>query len=90
MITQILLKDFIYFLRVNNAYTAYRHNIILNKPNLFFEVEKRGEEELLQAAFCWSVTKEGYDYWAELHNKWLIKLYEQKGNMAIYNILKRE
>lgn len=71
--------QFITFLKENNAYSAYKHNI--RTPNFSSELTNDlanlvnrfdGEcDELISYSFNWKMTKEGGSYWYHLHLKWL-------------------
>lgn len=73
------IKQFITFLKENNAYSAYRHNI--KTPN--FPKERTNElanlvnkfegecSQLMDYSFDWVITKEGHTYWGDLYIKWM-------------------
>lgn len=65
-------KEFVRFLKENNAYMKYRINLknyCMNNSD-FFHLPKTSGNKLLGYAFFWDETKEGYTFWKELNNKW--------------------
>lgn len=74
-----LLKQ---FLIDNNCYHSYMFNIInrhkCKGEDLFNIIILRKAECYINGVFAWCFTKEGYDYWNEINNKWdelISKLY---------------
>lgn len=69
-------KEFFKFLKENDALEKYLSNIdITELPSLF---EMCTPRSYIALAFFWSSTKEGWDFWSNLHSKWLI--YLEDGN----------
>lgn len=80
----MLLKCFIKFLKEEKAYTSYRKNL-MKEPDVnlvkrnFFNKKIKNENiseagSLILGAFTWRETKEGYNYWHNLAEKWSNKL----------------
>lgn len=71
----IPLNKFIFFLKKNDIYDAYLYNLKKDKityPNNFIELYKYTNEAYYVAkGFIWYNTKEGYEYWEIINNKWL-------------------
>ena len=73
----MLLKRFIKFLKEEGAYEQYR-TLILKQPNyncvkmsiLSKNIESQ-KSSLIMGAFTWHDTKEGCDFWREIHKKWI-------------------
>lgn len=71
------IKFLVRFLKEKNAYSRYRHNLFLEKGYYsrgFLKTYMNGG--ILSNAFVWRTTKEGYEYWKELHYEFLKKYYE--------------
>lgn len=68
------LKEFITFLKQNNAFLSYRTNLYLNKNVQDFftiPIEKFMISGLLTRAFIWEDTKEGVKFWRNLNMQWI-------------------
>lgn len=69
-------KEFIQFLKQNNAYEQFMFNF--KKQNDFFRTKKSNFVnysptdlwKYVDYAFNWNKTNEGWDYWAILDKKW--------------------
>ena len=59
-------SSFIHFLRINGAKRIFTSNAGWLYENLFIEQPK----DYIQMAFDWSETKQGYDYWNNIDEKW--------------------
>lgn len=70
-------KLFIKFLKDNKAYETFMFNLN-SKKGFFFTPKKFFNntfyEDFVSNAFAWAETKEGYDYWDELEDKWFDNL----------------
>ena len=66
-----LPKDFILFLKENNAYEKYIHNLSTIKSNNFNKKIKK--RDLILYAFKWKTTKEGHIFWEDIYHKWMKK-----------------
>ena len=75
---QFIKQQFIQFLKQNNAYEQYMLNFN-NRSKMskyyskkaFKKYFKFTEEKLLITnAFDWDKTKEGFDYWDKIDDKW--------------------
>lgn len=85
MNTKIYLKKFYSFLKRNDAtsnflfnfITYHKNGTILNKNEivnfLVSEIEK-SECSFIDDAFTWSDTSEGFNYWCDLHYKWMSEI----------------
>lgn len=76
-----LIRDFINFLKNEKCYVQFRHNVqkLNNKESFFYlnDFEPCDKEYMivqlrliLIKAFVWTNTKEGNDFWTQLHEKW--------------------
>ena len=65
-----MFNIFIRFLKDNNCYTQYQRNL---KKYLSI-VKKFDKLHYVIAAFTWSETKEGIEFWNDIDMKWRIKL----------------
>ena len=82
--------SFIQFLKDNDAYEAYMHNVKIEnhrwdekeKYKTFEEIKKLHPINWLQA-FSWIYTKEGYYFWNKLDTKWE-QLYRKNINNIIW------
>ncbi len=61
-------KEFFKFLKENNALEKYLSNFDAVKPSTFFKIS--APRSYIALAFAWSSTKEGWDFWSNLHTKW--------------------
>lgn len=69
-------KEFFKFLKENDALEKYLSNIdITESPSLF---EMCTPRSYISLAFTWDDTKERWDFWSDLHRKWL--MYLEDGN----------
>lgn len=84
---KIILKRFIAFLKQNGAYQIYLNNISrergVSESTLFiksaFDIwEDYKGKCLINRAFAWSTTEEGYVYWNNIHKKWMEMLFKNK------------
>lgn len=78
-----ILHFFIMFLIKENAFISYKKELIRNKGNIddlcdfcsindIFKFEKKIRPfELINNAFRWTNTLNGYDYWYNLYSKWM-------------------
>lgn len=63
-------EKFIHFLQENNAFDAYMHNAETLKPAGNMENILNFPKAFITTAFNFSSTKEGVQYWMDLHKKW--------------------
>ena len=70
------------FLIDNDCYHSYMFNIInrhkCEGEDLFNFIISQNIYSYINGVFIWNLTKEGYDYWYEINNKWeqlINKLY---------------
>ena len=56
------------FLHKHNALDAFRRNISLYSEE---DEEPRRPINQLNEAFNWSTTPQGFNFWRELHGKWV-------------------
>lgn len=79
---KIKLKFFFRFLKDNGIYSAYKRNIFNPKTYNQFQKQdknwslekcarKHGVDTLITMLIAWDKTKEGYNYWCNLHCKYL-------------------
>lgn len=69
-------KNFIQFLRDNNALTEFKANLKKSKKNMLELLIRIYEENYapcnyLVGAFVWRKTPEGFDFWCDLNHEWL-------------------
>ena len=84
-------KKFIRFLKEKGAYVAFKRNFsldylrewfdneykqIVNGKNYYEVVEKIN---YISEAFHWIDMPEGFDYWDELHRKWVQNVFKEEG-----------
>lgn len=66
-------KEFIAFLKINNCYFEYKENFINDsyypKFREFIHFEPR--KKYISYAFFWKNTPQGYEYWYDIHYKWI-------------------
>ena len=89
-----LRKEFKNFLKENDAYCSFIVNMtksFLKHPNSeediniihwFFKLEDDltiSADGLIDKAFDWEPTKEGFDYWCDIEQAWVNKLTELVG-----------
>lgn len=79
----IMFKNFIRFLKSENAYAKYKINLFnpsvksniktffLSKDNVLIN---KVSGSYICGAFNWRKSKEGYNYWRDLDEKWSNKL----------------
>lgn len=84
-------KHFIKFLKEEDVYEAYRYNFITYGNNSLKDVIFHNKdllntssiyyENLIMSAFTWAFTKEGVDFWSEIHKKWrkIVRKLKNKG-----------
>lgn len=65
------LKEFKQFLIDNNCLESYLYNL---KHFKFSSVSTAPFHRLILYAFKWAATKEGWDFWDKLDNKWKIRI----------------
>ena len=82
---QRLLRNFIAFLKSKNIYSKYinyltsersrlwRRNNVPPLPFIVSEIQKKNGIDLIAEAFLWSATKEGRNFWDEIHQAWRLK-----------------
>ena len=76
MTKENIKEQFFEFLKENSCYNKYFNNI--NSPLIGFStLEKilRFPIQLINFAFDWDLSEEGYDYWNHISNKWILKLF---------------
>lgn len=80
-------KEFRKFLIENNAYENYRGNLYKYEYKMHNDLSEVISPTVLTSiipnnyimfAFIWSDTKEGNEYWQNLHNKWNTKINNLK------------
>lgn len=62
-------KEFFKFLKENDALEKYLSNFDAIKLSKI-----SAPRSYIALAFAWSSTKEGWDFWSNLHNKWVKNL----------------
>ena len=62
-------KEFFRFLKELGVYTEYR-KYVQGKHNLKNLLEVYNKEQYIEAAFDWSMTKEGHEFWFKIHIWW--------------------
>lgn len=63
-----LPANFVSFLKENNAYGKYIHNLnTIKSKNFNKEIQNR---DLIICAFKWILTNEGDKFWRDIHYKW--------------------
>lgn len=62
------IKEFFKFLKENDALEKYLSNIDTADIAPFFKMST--PRSYIALAFCWGDTKEGWDFWSNLHTKW--------------------
>lgn len=75
---KLFRRHFFAFLKENNAYDKWLYNLLERLPMNDTEqcnvsIEKLFKQKCLCAineAFIWHNTKEGYDFWFQLKQKW--------------------
>jgi hypothetical protein len=71
------IKFLVKFLKEKNAYSKYRHNLLLNKGYHYGTFLKMSMNSgILSNSFFWRDTKEGFDYWRKLNDEFRNKYYE--------------
>lgn len=73
------LKLFYKFLEANGALIAWEQNYTIYQAKLdepksraeYFHRNTAAAHRWIMRAFCWSHTPQGYDYWSDLHYKWI-------------------
>ena len=64
------IKFLVRFLKERNAYSKYRHNLLLHKGYHYRTFIKMFMNSgILSNSFFWRDTKEGYDYWRKLNDE---------------------
>lgn len=92
----ISIQDFINFLKINNVYKQFRRNFSVPIKGNSFKVScrkilterfsKRKPQtnydymDLLEYAFCWEDTKEGWDFWYDVKHSWIVEYFTLNGN----------
>jgi hypothetical protein len=61
-------KEFFKFLKENDALEKYLSNIDTSEMSPFSKMS--APRSYIALAFAWSSTKEGWDFWSNLHTKW--------------------
>lgn len=61
-------KEFFKFLKENDALEKYLSNIDATEMSPFFKMCT--PRSYIALAFIWGDTKEGWDFWSNLHSKW--------------------
>lgn len=65
-------KKFIDFLKKHNAYEVYVQNAVNDHHAVLDGIVKRHDpENWVRAAFDWSLTQQGQDYWLNIHKMWI-------------------
>jgi len=75
---------FVDFLKNNDAYNKYMHNIKIENQRWdeigeyksLYEIKNSGPENWICCAFYWDKQKEGRQYWEQLDKKW-VKIVEE-------------
>lgn len=68
------IKFLVRFLKEENAYGKYIHNLFLEKGYHYGTFLKMYMDSgILNNSFFWKDTKEGYNYWRKLHEKFVEK-----------------
>lgn len=73
------LRQFIRFLKDNDVFKQYMFTTKNAKGQWFenrkfsdryFEIFQECFEDIIDMSFCWAATKEGHEFWLNLHKKW--------------------
>lgn len=64
-------KKFMRFLKDNDAVTKYMEQIHIYCMTFDQVLKRYNKDQYIIGPFVWTNTKEGYDYWWELHEKWI-------------------
>jgi hypothetical protein len=71
------LKLFIVFLKQMGAYQSFRFNYIRSKNNFDFGTDS-DLMDIINKAFPWISTREGYSFWYDTHTAWRAILSHQR------------
>lgn len=67
-------KFFVRFLRKKNVYNQFAKNFINRHGNFQYKLKERMEKYdfsfAIISAFDWEATKEGTNFWRDIHNSW--------------------
>lgn len=67
---------FIRFLKQNNIFHLYKKYIIKTTLKKIYDMNNAYCMYLLSQPFKWKNTNEGFDFWLNINNKWVEKLFE--------------
>lgn len=65
------LNDFIWY--INHDKKMQTHRMTSEEPHVDFTIYDTTAGNIIVSAFCWVDTEEGFDYWANLWNKFKSK-----------------
>ena len=79
---KLFRRHFFAFLKENDAYDKWIHNLFNRHPiddinwwdNYNQLLYGNKYDKAITYAFIWDETKEGYQFWDNLNNEWIIKL----------------
>ena len=72
------IKFLVKFLKEKNAYDKYRHNLFLERGYYYGTFLKMYMNSgILSNSFFCSGTKEGFNYWKELHDEFKSKYFDK-------------
>ena len=74
-------KEFVKYLKDNNIHEEFIYNCEHYNKNLINNINKTKPHDYVNVSFIWSYTKEGYDFWYDIYNKW--RKYLKKQNESI-------
>lgn len=65
-----LKKQFIQFLKDNNTYEEFKHNLSTKFQHYISKFSLYHSTSIIDDAFYWSETREGFSFWSEIDKKW--------------------
>ena len=65
-----LKKQFIQFLKDNNAYYEFEHNLSTKFHYYISMFSLKQSTSIIDDAFIWRETREGFSFWSEIDQKW--------------------
>ena len=70
----VIKKHFLRFLKNNDVYIQYRNCFKQSKPHFRHLIKNNWfyntKVDIINASFHWASTKEGHDFWMNLHKQW--------------------
>ena len=81
-----ILCLFYRFLKYNNLFYIFMHNIMINDSITFkYEINEQKSNVLISNAFDWTATKEGYYFWCDIDDMWREIIYQFNINKLTAN-----